>query len=75
MTDLHLEELLVDAMTKLDLAFVAWMRRRREAGRPVTRDEFNTIATRATEADNAGDVDGVLVLVTEVEALDAGGAQ
>jgi len=70
MTDLRHEDLLIKAMTALDLAFVGWMRRRREAGRPVTRAEFNTIATRATEADNAEDVDGVLALVVEVEALD-----
>jgi hypothetical protein len=70
MTDLQQEDRLVEAMTKLDLAFVGWMRRRREAGRPVTRDEFNTIATRATAADNDQDVDGVLALVVEVNALD-----
>ena len=70
MTDLRHEDLLIKAMSELDLAFVAWMRRRRDAGRPVTRDEFEAVASKATRLDNAEDVDGVLAMVEEVNALD-----
>jgi hypothetical protein len=70
MIDLRQEDLLIKAMTALDLAFVGWMRRRRDAGRPVTRDEFEAVARRATDMDNAGDVDGIVALTAEVDALD-----
>lgn len=75
MIDLRQEDLLIKAMTALDLAFVAWMRRRRDAGRAVTRDEFEAVATRATALDNAGDVDGIGALTAEVDALDVPSAE
>jgi hypothetical protein len=69
MEDLRQEEAVCNAMNALDIAFVRWMRRRRQAGCPVTRDEFEAVATRATALDNAGDVDGIVALTAEVNGV------
>jgi hypothetical protein len=55
------------AIDMVDVAIVSWSRRLRAEGKAPTREAFFAIVSRASELDDAGDVDGLLKLVAELK--------